>query len=83
MNMILLRLISMDRSGCSKIHTFTKKEFIVRTRMPLLCRISVEESDRNPLMHICNSSGLHHTKEKKRPCLRKIITLDIMFEYIT
>lgn len=70
-------------SGYAKIHTFTTKEFIVRTRVPLLCSISVEESDRNPSMHVCNSSGLHHAKEKKRPCLRKIITLDIMFEYIT
>lgn len=69
--------------GCDKIHTFTQKEFRVRTKMPRLCSISAEESDRNPLMHICNSSGLHHAKEKKRPCLRKIITLDIMFEYTT
>lgn len=51
--------------------------------MPLLCSISVEESDRNTSTHICNSSGLHNAQEKKRPCLRKIITLDIMFEYIT
>ena len=51
--------------------------------MPLLCNISVEESDRNLSMHIWNSSGLHHAKEKKRPCLRQIITLDSMFEYIT
>lgn len=70
-------------SGDDKTCTFTKKEFIVSTRMPLLCSISVEESDRNPSVHICNSSGLHHAKEKKRPCLGKIITLDIMFEHIT
>lgn len=70
-------------SGCDKIHTLTTKEFILSTRMLLLNSISVEESDRNPPMHICNSSGFHQEKEKKHPCLRKIITLDVMFEYIT
>lgn len=69
-------------SGCNKIHTFTKKEFTVRREMPIFVH-PVEQGDRNPTMHICSSSGLHHAREKKRPCLRKIITPDIMFEYIT
>lgn len=82
MDMRLFRSINVLMPGCDKIRYFIK-ELVVSTRMPLLCTISFEESDRNPLMHICNSSGLHHVKEKKRPCLGKIITLDIMFEYIT